>query len=103
MLRSTMPFLPHLLLAGYAVCVCILDAILFLIAAFYRRKFNEASPRLGFIVGGVLCILLMVSIFMPALPPEIAHITQGVLLAGAALSSGSATVMLYFIMRRSKK
>jgi hypothetical protein len=92
-----------LLLAGYAVCVCILNVILFLIAAFYRRKFNEASPRLGFIVGGVLSILLIVSIFVSSWSPEIAHITQGVLLAGTALSSGSATVILYFIMRRSKK
>lgn len=98
-----MPHLPPALLATYAGCVCCLDVILFLIAAFYRRKFNEPSPRLGFIMGGILCAGLIVALFAPVTSPEIMHITQGVLLAGAALSSGSATMILYFIMRRSKK
>jgi hypothetical protein len=100
---STMPYLPNVLLAGYAGCVCLLDVILFLIAAFYKRKFNEASPGLGFIVGGLLAAGLGAAVFVPFATPDIARITQGVLLIGAALASGSATLILYFIMRRSTK
>ena len=100
---SITPYVPHALLAVYAGSVCCLNVILFLIASFYQRKFNETSPRLGFVVGGILAAALIAVLFIPLPTPEIARITEGVLLAGAALVSGSSTVILYFIMRRSKK
>ncbi|MDD5673903.1 MAG: hypothetical protein PHC61_07065 [Chitinivibrionales bacterium] len=100
---SAFSFFPHTLMALYAGSICCLNVILYLIATFYQRKFNEASPSIGFIIGGLLAAGVVVSVFIPFPSVEAAGSIRSVLLFGAAVSSGSATAILYFIMRRSKK
>ena len=52
--------LEALLLSGYILLSSLLNLIALLISAFYHKKFNQSSPKTGFIIAISLAIVFVV-------------------------------------------
>ena len=93
--------------AGYLLAVACINLNLYLISAFYQKKFNQVSPRAGFIVSIVLTIIFVSSFFFsdPGQTAEWGHlrIARLILLLGSAVASGWSSAALYITMRKPRK
>ena len=87
----------------YTLCLAGLNLVLFLISDFYRRKFNQPSPRLGFLLAlamnGVCAVVLLLQ---EAVPPFVKPGSSFLLLCSGALAIYS-TISLHLTMKRIRK
>ena len=92
----------EIFLAGYMACVIVLNLVVYLISAFYRRKFALPVMQAGFLVAIGAFVL-----FTAVLLAGGAERTRGVLPATVVIigtaSSAINALRLYYIMSRSRK
>ena len=99
--------LNQVLCAGYLLAVACINLNLYLISAFYRKKFNQLSPRAGFIVSIALAILFVSSFFFSGLNLSSGwghlRIARFFFLVGSAVACGWSSTALYMTMRKPRK
>ena len=95
------PHIGRLLLAGYILCFAFFNLVAYLISSFYQKKFNQPSPRTGFLVAIALGALYAVSQFVPG-TGGMAAAAKVILLFGASGTSAWSAATLYFTMKRRK-
>ena len=93
----------HVLFAVYVACALCLNGVMYLISAFYQKKFSQPSPRAGFMLAMILGVLLIVSVFVRIRPGEIIQVVQSTLLIGGGIASGWNGVSLYYTMKQVSK
>jgi hypothetical protein len=93
----------RVLLAGYILAVVSLNATMYLISAFYHKKFGEATPKAGFAVSILLSVLCAASVFVSAGGGRMLDIVQSSLLVLSAGSSAVGSINLFFKMRKPRK
>lgn len=93
--------------AGYMLAVVCINLNLYLVSAFYQKKFNQATPRMGFIVSMALIILFVSSFFFadPGQETGWGHlrIVRLFFLLGSAVASGWSSAALFITMRKPRK
>lgn len=97
---------PHsnlLLIAMYALCFIALNAISFLIALFYKKKFKQSSPRWGFILAVSFAMLFIACLLGGRTGSPVLQNTARYLIAAGAVASVYSTVSLIYIMQRVRK
>jgi hypothetical protein len=97
----------QVLCAGYFVLVAWLNCIMYLIASFYRKKFNQPAPRYGFIVAIGFAVLYIASMFFPVSSSASQWnpfaIVRTSCLIGSAFASGWSSVNLLVVMKKARK
>ena len=91
------------LFTGYILCFILLNAVVFLISLFYRKKFHHSSPRWGFLTAIILAVLYCLLMFGERNGSAAVHGAAQLSLAGSALASVMSTVKLFLIMQRVRK
>ncbi len=91
-----------LLLSGYVLFSSLLNLMALLISAFYHKKFNQASPKAGFIIAITLAIVFIVVLFIGdnSVPFQITFVFA---LLGSGVASALSITGLFFTMRRIRK
>lgn len=93
----------QVLLVAYIVPVLGINIIAFLISDFYRKKFSQPSPRLGFLAAIGLGVLAAVAaVFYPA-SPGLVRMAQSYLLLGSGILSIYSAVSLHLTMKRVRR
>jgi hypothetical protein len=90
-------------LAGYIILVVCLNATMYLISAFYHKKFEQATPKAGFLLAIVLSLLYAASVFVSFGSGHMLGIVQSALLILASAASMASTINLYFTMKTPRK
>jgi hypothetical protein len=93
----------RVLLAGYILAVVCLNATMYLIAAFYHKKFGESTPRAGFVISMVLSVACAASVFVNIGGGRTLGIVQSSLLILSAGASAVSAINLYLKMGRPRK
>lgn len=91
------------LFAGYILCFVLLNAVIFLISLFYRKKFHHSSPRWGFLTAIILALFYCLLLFGGQNGSPAVHGVAQLSLAGSALASVMSTVKLFLIMQKVRK
>jgi hypothetical protein len=99
--------LDKILCAGYLLAVSCINLNLYLVSAFYQKKFNQVTPRAGFLISVLLSVLYLASFFFsdPGAASGWGHLRLFrffFLTAGAAASAWSSA-SLYITMRKPRK
>ena len=90
-------------LAGYLCAVACLNVTMYLIAAFYNKKFGEPTPRLGFIFSIILSLLCALTVFAAAGDGKMLGALQAGLVILAAIASMISSTNLFLKMRKPRK
>jgi hypothetical protein len=98
-----MPALGRLLLAGYVLAFVFLNLVALLISSFYQKKFDQPSPRAGFLVACGLALLYTITVLFAAPVYAPLAVVKVLLLFGASIASASSAVALYYTMKRVRK
>ncbi len=93
----------RVLLAGYILAVVCLNATMYLISAFYHKKFGEATPKAGFAMSIFFSILCSASVFVSAGSGHMLGIIQSALLIAGGGASAAASINLFLKMRKPRK
>jgi uncharacterized membrane protein YoaK (UPF0700 family) len=90
----------NVLLAGYVLCFVFLNGITYLISSFYRKKFNQVSLRVGFLIA-----MLAFSAYVPCLfiHSDACKAVQTLLLLAGSGASIWNSVVLYLTMKQVRK
>ncbi len=95
------------LCAGYFLSMMCINCILYLFSSFYRKKFNQPSPRAGFIVATILGLFYVFILFYMGSPHfpgwVIVRIVKTVCMAGSAIASGWSSASLFYTMKQTRK
>lgn len=89
------------LLAGYVFFSILLNFIALLISVFYEKKFNQISPKAGFIVGIILSCAFIVILFITN--NSTLSIISVFTLLGSSIASVFSILNLFFTMRKVQK
>ena len=89
--------------AGYILCFVLLNAVVFLISLFYRKKFHHSSPRWGFLIAVILALFYCLLLLAQRNGSAAVHGAAQLSLAGSALASVMSTMKLFLIMQRVRK
>ncbi len=92
----------RLLLAGYVLCFVFANVVAFLVSAFYRKKFNQPSPRAGFVIAIALGLAYMGSVFVRYRPVHVHTIVQVLFVFGGAIASVLSAMSLYYTMKKRR-
>lgn len=92
-----------LFLAGYILFSTLLNLVALLISTFYSKKFNQSSPKVGFIIAIVLAILYMSILFMGKNSNTAVQILSLSALLGSGAASTLSILNLFFTMRSVQK
>ena len=95
--------LSRVLCAGYIMSVACLNATMYLISSFYKKKFNEPTPRAGFVIAIILSLCCALSVFVQFADEQSGTIVQYSLLILAAGASAWSSINLFFTMRKERK
>lgn len=99
--------LDKILCAGYLLAISCINLNLYLISAFYRKKFNQLSPRGGFVLSILCAVLYVASFFFPDAGSSSVwynlRIVRIFLLCGSAVVSGWNSTILFITMRKPRK
>jgi hypothetical protein len=95
--------LDRVLLAGYIVFVVFLNATLYLVSAFYQKKFSQKTLKSGFVGSIVFSLLYIVTVFVSVKSGRTLGIVQSALLILSAAASVISSSSLYFKMRKPRK
>ena len=90
-------------LAAYLCAVACLNVTMYLIAAFYQKKFGEPTPRIGFIVSIILSLLCALTVFVSAGDGKMLGALQAGLVILAAISSMISSANLFLKMGKPRK
>jgi len=93
--------LEELLIAGYVLFCMGLNAISFLIAAFYQKKTGSHTPFLGFLLSLLLGTIFIATFFMTDNSYSI-DILRTTSLLGCSMSSTLSMIGLFMSMRRRR-
>lgn len=92
-----------LLASGYFVTLAGLNAICYLISAFWQKKFDEPSPKAGFLIGVIVSAILAGLVFLPAATfPAQRLVLVGLVLVGGIIIATN-TISLYSTMKKIRK
>jgi hypothetical protein len=97
---------PHgnlLLIAAYALFFVALNAVSFLIALFYKKKFKQSSPRWGFIIAVVFAAAFIACLAGGRTGSTVFQSFARCAAAVSAIASVFSTVSLILIMQRVRK
>ncbi|KMQ50721.1 hypothetical protein CHISP_2404 [Chitinispirillum alkaliphilum] len=103
MYHFTLSAAEKILLSGYVFFFMGLNGTAFLISSFYRRKFDQSSPSISFLLSLALSALFLISIVSGLLTDPLWRIVSILSLLGSAISSAISMIGLYFIMRSIRK
>jgi hypothetical protein len=95
--------LSRVLCAGYVLAVACLNVTMYLISAFYKRKFNEPTPQAGFVVSIAFSLCYAASVFVQVGDGRVFVIAQYCLLVLSAVSSAWSSIVLFFTMKKERK
>jgi hypothetical protein len=90
-------------LAGYICIVVCLNATMYLISAFYHKKFEQATPKLGFVLAIILSLLYAVSVFVSFGSGHTLGNVPSTLLILASAASMASSINLYLKMKKPRK
>lgn len=90
-------------LMAYLIAMAGVNFIAFLISDFYRKKFNQPAPRLGYCVAIGLNMIACISIIMQEHIRGSAQIIQIFLLPGSGILSMYSCLTLFFTMNKVRK
>ncbi|MBD3393643.1 MAG: hypothetical protein GF418_16080 [Chitinivibrionales bacterium] len=93
----------RLLLTGYVLAFVFLNLLAYLISSFYQKKFDQPSPRTGFILAVALAVLYIACLFLGSGAPRGWRVVQMLVLFGSAIASASSAMALYYTMKRVRK
>ncbi|HON11288.1 MAG TPA: hypothetical protein PLE24_10510 [Chitinispirillaceae bacterium] len=99
---SSMSF-EALLLSGYILFSSLLNLIALLISAFYHKKFNQSSPKTGFIIAISLAIVFVVVFYSSRSESIFFQVASVFTLLGSGIASSLSILSLFFIMRKISK
>jgi hypothetical protein len=103
MTTSTQLGIYHVLLMMYVLVVVCLNLLAYLISDFYRKKFNQPSPRLGFVAAIVMGLAIVaISLFRRADAVAVEFIIT-LLFTAAGLTSLLSSIGLYITMSKVRK
>jgi hypothetical protein len=91
----------NLLYTGYIACFVFLNAIAYLIAAFYQRKFDQSTPHRGFVAAIIAALAYAFMLFAGSTAAITA--VRILLLYVSAASSAWASLGLFYTMKRIRK
>jgi hypothetical protein len=89
------------LLAGYVTFSIFLNFLALLISAFYEKKFNQTSPKVGFVIAIILSVIFIVFLF--ATKSNTVSIISVFVLLGSSIASAFSVLNLFFTMRKVQK
>lgn len=92
-----------LLLGGYVLFSVALNSIALLISLFYRKKFNHASPRGGFLASIFFSLMYCALLAAETGRSASFHWVAQICLAASAIASVVCTVNLFLIMQKVRK
>ena len=99
--------LNKVLCAGYVLSIAWINCIMYLIASFYRKNFNQPVPRMGFVIAIGVSLLYITSLFFTVSPSallgNIFNVIQQLCLIGSAAASGWSSINLLLIMKKTRK
>lgn len=101
---SAFPAVTRILLLGYVFCFMFVNFVAYLISCFYRRKFGQPAPTIGFVVAMVFGALYAATLFGAwPLAPYTMEMMRVFLLLACTCGSTWASLTLYFTMKRIRK
>jgi hypothetical protein len=74
-----------------------------LISSFYQKKFNQSSPKAGFLTAIILALVFIVVLFIPQKNVFFLQIIGILSLLGSAVASIYSILYLFFAMSRVRK
>jgi hypothetical protein len=99
--------LDKILCAGYMLAVSCINLNLYLISAFYQKKFNQVSPRAGFMISIAFSVLYVASFFfsdqVTASGWSHLRLVRFFFLTGGAAASAWSSASLFITMRKPRK
>lgn len=95
--------LESLLLCGYVVFFILMNILGLLISSFYKKKFNQPSPKIGFSLAIVFAFVLIVVIQLPSTTIAFIQLISTLLLISSATASIVSTLFLFLTMRKVRK
>jgi hypothetical protein len=87
----------------YVLAVLCINLVAFFISDFYRRKFAQPAPRLGFFVAIIFGLILVCMVITREDTSSTAKIIQGGALLGAGILSMYSSIHLYLAMRKERR
>ena len=99
--------LNNIFCAVYFLSMACINCIMYLFSSFYRKKFNQASPRAGFIIAALSALGYVLFLFVTVMPHSAAwgyvHWCKTGLLVLSAAASMWGCVYLFYTMKRTRK
>jgi polyferredoxin len=95
--------LESLLLCGYVVFFTLMNILGLLISSFYKKKFNQPSPKIGFILAFIFALVFVVVIQLPSKNIVFIQYISTLLLISSATASIVSTLFLFLTMRKVRK
>ncbi|NLD94167.1 MAG: hypothetical protein GX639_16025 [Fibrobacter sp.] len=104
MMVEIIPFsLESLLLCGYVMFFIMINILGLLISSFYKRKFNQPSPKTGFILAIIIAFALIIVIQIPSKTIVFIQLVSSFLFISSATASIVSTLFLFLTMRKVRK
>jgi hypothetical protein len=92
-----------ILLAGYVLFGIFLNVIAYLIAVFYHKKFDQPSPKAGFIIAIAMGTFFIITLYTANRDLFFLQIASFVTLLGSGVASAVSVSSLFLTMRKRRK
>jgi len=96
-------YLEMALLSGYILFTILLNVVAYLISMFYRKKFDQPSPRAGFIIATIMALLFLITIYMGRGGMYMLEVVSVLALLASGAASAYSITSLFFTMRKVRK
>ena len=87
----------------YVLAIVFLSLLAFLISDFYRKKFNQPSPRIGFVAAIAMGLGIFVASLFRGADAVAVELIINILLTAAGLVSLLSSIGLYLTMSKVRK
>jgi polyferredoxin len=103
-MAEIVPFsLESILLCGYVMFYALMNILGLLISTFYKKKFNQPSPKIGFILAIILALVFIIIVQLPLKIIAFVPFVSALLLISSATASIVSTLFLFLTMRKVRK
>jgi hypothetical protein len=103
-MAEIVPFsLESILLCGYVMFYTLMNILGLFISTFYEKKFNQPSPKIGFILAIILALVFIVVVQLPSKTIVFIQLLITLLLISSATASIVSTLFLFLTMRKVRK
>ncbi len=92
-----------LLVSGYFLSLAGLNAICYLISAFWQKKFSEPAPKAGFMIGLLASAILAAFVFLPSGTFSGQRLFQITLILIGGIVTATNVISLYSTMKKIRK